>query len=365
MKAKRKWSALTVVLAVLGFLTAVAIVLQVLMAQSATFSDNFNRTVGASTRLILGKLTGWIPFSLTEWLVLLSPLIVFLLVFWLVRNIKKHDGSWKKIPEFILCVLLIVYVLFVLTLNPGYHNTGLAERLVLKDEPVAASQLSETALKILRDMEPEIDSVTFTEEGASAMPYSFDELAEKLNQAYKKLNQQYPDLLVVFEMQPKAVWHSKPWTYTHIGGMYAFFTGESNLNVYFPDYHLPFTMAHEMAHQMGIGRENEANFVAFLACCASDDPYIRYSGFTNLYTYVANALYSASADEYWLVYDQVDKRVTEEFRSYSRFFEPFRETVVSKVSDAVNDAYLSAQGTPGVISYGLVVDLAVSYYADR
>ena len=47
-----------------------------------------------------------------------------------------------------------------------------------------------------------------------------------------------------------------------------------------------------MAHQRGIAREDEANFIAFLVCMASDDPYIRYSGYLEVYEYVASSLYS-------------------------------------------------------------------------
>jgi len=61
------------------------------------------------------------------------------------------------------------------------------------------------------------------------------------------------------------------------------------------------------------------------------------------------------------VYSSLDSRVIEEMRSYSRFFEKYRDTVVSDVSDAVNNTYLVLQGTEGAKSYGMVVDLAVAY----
>ena len=47
--------------------------------------------------------------------------------------------------------------------------------------------------------------------------------------------------------------------------------------------------------------------------------------------------------------------------SYRTFFEKYRDTVVSQVSESVNNAYLVIQGTEGTKSYGMVVDLAVAY----
>ena len=151
---------------------------------------------------------------------------------------------------------------------------------------------------------------------------------------------------------------------SHISGVYTYFTGEANINVNFPDYTLPFTAAHEMAHQRGIAREDEANFVAFLVCAASDDEYIRYSGYLNLYEYVSSALYSADKDAYAEVRAKLAPEARREMAAYSAFFDKYRENVAANVTETVNNTYLTMQGTPGTKSYGMVVDLAVAYLRD-
>jgi hypothetical protein len=125
---------------------------------------------------------------------------------------------------------------------------------------------------------------------------------------------------------------------------------------------VPYTAAHELAHQRGVAREDEANFVAYLVCIESDDAYIRYSAYLNLYEYVASALYKASPELYTKVQTSLDKRVRYEMKAYSEFFEQYRDSVASEISGVVNDTYLTIQGTPGTASYGMVVDLAVAYY---
>ena len=151
-------------------------------------------------------------------------------------------------------------------------------------------------------------------------------------------------------------------TYTHISGVYTFFTGEANINTNAPDYTIPFTAAHELAHQRGIAREDEANFVAFLVCSESDDPYIRYCGYLGLCEYVLNSLYRADRDRWETTYKKLDNRAIYEMIAYNDHYEKYRDNVVGEISGAINDAYLQANGTEGSISYGLVVDLAVSYY---
>ena len=159
----------------------------------------------------------------------------------------------------------------------------------------------------------------------------------------------------------KPVMMSRAMSYTHITGVYTFFTGEANLNVDFPDYTLPYTAAHELAHQRGIAREDEANFVAFLVCAASDDAYIRYCGYRNLYDHVISALYEADPMMYSSLISYAPRPILREMRAYSQFFDQYRDSIAADVSEAVNDTYLTMQGTEGTRSYGMVVDLAVAY----
>ena len=152
-------------------------------------------------------------------------------------------------------------------------------------------------------------------------------------------------------------------TYTHISGMYTYFTGEANLNTNYPYFVNVYTTAHEMAHQRGIARENEANFLAYLVCIGSEDLYMQYSGYLNMYDYLASPLYMASPELYYEVVQSLDSRVRYDLQCYSEFFDKYRDNAAAEVSDAVNNTYLVLQGTAeGTRSYGMVVDLAVAYH---
>ena len=193
------------------------------------------------------------------------------------------------------------------------------------------------------------------------MPYSLETLNRKLNDTYARFCEDH-DFITHVNGRVKPVLVSEAMSYMHITGVYSFFTGEANLNVNFPDYTLPFTAAHEMAHQRGIAREDEANFMAFLICTSSDDPYIRYSGYLNMYEYVASALARADYDAFRMVSAHLNLEVRGEITAYNQFFKTYENSTASKVSGTVNNSYLQSQGTPGTKSYGMVVDLAVAYY---
>ena len=231
----------------------------------------------------------------------------------------------------------------------------------LDKRAVSAEELHSTAMILSSKIAQNTEGLVITAEGSSVMPYSYEELNDKLMAAYVKACDKY-DFIQSLNSNFKRIMLSEPMTYTHISGVYTFFTGEANVNVNFPDYTIPFTAAHEFAHQRGIAREDEANFVAFLVCSESDDSYIRYSAYLNLYEYVAGALYSADQQAYAEAYYSLPREARLETAAYSKFFEKYRDSVASDVSEVVNDTFLTVNGTEGVKSYGMVVDLAVAYY---
>lgn len=327
---------------------------------NSSFADWFNGGIAAVMRAFLAHLTGWIPFSLAETLILAIPVIFGVLV---CVCIRCAGHGWRRTMYCVitmLSIIALIYALFVLTFAAGYQATPLDEKMGVETREVSALELAQTALILAEGAEETLDEITFRYQSASVMPYSVDELSEKLMDAYARVCEKYT-FIQQLNSRVKPITCSEPMTYTHISGVYTMFTGEANINVNYPDYVIPYTAAHELAHQRGIARENEANFVAFLVCMESDDPYIRYSGYLNMYEYVASALYSASREYYSAVLSTLDLRMRYEMIAYSQFFDRYRENVVADVSQAVNNSYLVIQGTEGTKSYGMVVDLAVAY----
>ena len=355
-----KWLYLFPILAV------IALIVQLVCSISVGFADFMIEYICTAVRFLLAKLTGWVPFSVGEMTLILLPFALVILIALTIRlAVKFNTKVYCRTMAGLLSVICLLYTLFVFTLAPGYKSSTLDVKLGMEQVPVSADELLSTA-EILRDnAHALLDEVTFRYANFSVMPYSLDEMNDKLNAAYKKAGEKY-DFLHNFSSNIKYVILSEPMSYTHITGVYSYYTGEANLNINFPDYSLPFTAAHELAHQRGIARENEANFVAFLVCMESDDPYIRYCGYVNLMEYVMNSLYAASPDYYNRFYSTLDQKIVYEFRANSEFFDKYRENVVADVSSAVNNNYLQSQGqTAGNRSYGLVVDLAVAYFKNQ
>lgn len=343
-------------------IAVLALILHLLFLISPAVADFYNRYPGAFFRMLLATLTGWLPFSLAETLVMLLPLLIVLTLILIIRVAKGTLRDMAKMTLSLLAVLLSFLSSFTLTFAAGYRGTSLSEKLDLTEAPVSAEELESTAYYLLSELEPLLDELSFAKDGFSRMPYSFTEMNDHLQDAYQALAKTY-DFLPSFRSTIKPIILSEPLTYTHISGIYTYFTGESNINTNFPDYTLPYTAAHELAHQRGIAREDEANFIAFLVCAESDDPYVRYSGYMSIYEYVISALYRADSKAYYALLKETDSRLVGEMAAYQKFFDKYRKNVVADISSSVNDNFLQSQGqTAGVRSYGMVVDLTVAYY---
>ncbi len=342
--------------------TGISLLLLLLFRQFPAFADVFNRYISQPLRLLFALITSILPLSLAEILLILSPILLILLI---VRAIRKHSASWRAVGRYfvnIFSAALVFFILFATNFAAGYYGVPLndATKLDLDRKNSSAEELYQTALHLAEHVNREAENVAFIEKDFSIMPYRFSDMNRKLLDSYDKFCE-VNSFMGHFYSRAKPVMLSEAMSYTHITGVYSYFTGEANVNVNFPDYTLPFTTAHELAHQRGIAREDEANFIAYLICISSDDAYIRYSGYLNMYEYVANALYKADRDLYYEVRGMLKTEVRYEMVAYSNFFDQYRDSVASEISGTVNDLYLKGNGTEGTKSYGLVVDLAVAY----
>lgn len=346
---------------IIYIVTGFCAILYLIFMLSEPFADFFNRYVSSVFRAALAHLTSWIPFSLAEFMLILIPVWVFLISRAVIR---KYSSSLRETFTGIVCILSILGIVFsIFTLNfaAGYRGSTLDKKLGMSRQKVSATELYETSLILIDGIEDSLESICFENEGFSVMPYNYSGMNDKLMDAYSSASEKY-GFIQKLNSRTKPVMLSEPMSYTHITGVYTFFTGEANINVNFPDYCVVYTAAHELAHQRGIAREDEANFMAFLICLESDDAYVRYCGYLNLYEYVASALSRANKDLFNDSYSRLPEAVKGELRAYSAFYKKYEHSTASKVSETVNNTFLTSQGTPGTKSYGMVVDLAVAYY---
>jgi hypothetical protein len=178
----------------------------------------------------------------------------------------------------------------------------------------------------------------------------------------ENLAKTYP-VLDVYYPRPKPVAGSRFWLSTGlITGVYSPFTLEANFNSDAPESDRPHTICHELSHLTGFMREDEANFIAYLACRESDNPDFAYSGCLSAITHLVNAYYkSVDSDTYSAMYQSLPEQVRRDFAAENAYWEPFRDTPRREIAEKANDTYLKVNGeSDGVMSYGRCVDLIIA-----
>ena len=349
------WSIVLYAVAVLAVLT------DIISRVSVGFADFISNTIGRLIRTVFSYATYIFPFSVAEMLLWFSPVILAAVIYIAVRCVGVSKQSLIRFTAGFLSLVVSVYSLFTFSIGATYYGTKVADKMGIPRRDVSAQELYDTALLLLEGASADLGEILYPENTYSSMPYTYDEMNEKLNAAFAKVCEKYDGIDKLYS-RTKPVILSPYWTYTHISGLYTFFTGEANVNTNYPDFIMVSSAAHEMAHQRGVVSEDEANFIAFVVCTSSDDPFIRYAGYMDVYQSVVSSLASASPELYGELAKRVPKKINGDFAAYGEFFEKYSDNIAADVAGSVNNAYIENHNQPaGIKSYGMVVDLVVSY----
>lgn len=343
----------------------ISIILHLIIVNNVAFADFFNYNLSAPTRAFMSYLTVIFPFSVAEIVVFASPIILGLLIFIAIKCGKKGKTSSIRYLLVLLSVVLLIFILFVWTYSSGYHTSRVEDKMGLDRSGIGAEDIYNTTKIFIDELNLLAPDIEYDSSGASVMPYSYTEMSEKICTAYERFTEKH-DILRTYYSRIKPLIISEPMTYSHLSGIYTFMSGEANVNVNYPDFIVASTSAHEMAHQRGIAREDEANFISFAVLLESDDPFLKYSAYLDIFSNISNALYGEDKELYSQLMAGLDGRVVKDMISYSKFFEKYADSRVSEVVDSVNDSYLQANGQEmGTKSYEMVTEIVCAYLLNK
>ncbi|MBR3293093.1 MAG: DUF3810 domain-containing protein [Oscillospiraceae bacterium] len=308
-----------------------------------------------------GRCAG-VRFSAAElfWALLVLFLLGYLI--WQIRALFQKPKILLRLYRTLTTLLalgLSFYALFCLLWGVYYYGDDFIAQSGLKQEPVSVEQLERVTEYFAALANTYSSRVERDEEGC----YCADReaLLERSPDLYHVTQQRYP-CLAGPERRVKGVFCSRVMSYLDFTGFFFPFTGEANVNMDFPVALFPATIAHELAHQRGVAKEQEANFVAVLACLDSGDPDYVYSAALLAYTHLGNALYSADREAWARVYGTLNEAVRADFAKDRAYWAQF-ETPVQNVSNTVYEGFLQSYSQSlGLKSYGACVDLLVNYY---
>lgn len=342
------------------FLIVQIVVLQILSLFPSFIETYYSNGLYPIIAKTSRTLFGWIPFSIGD-------VIYFLVIFMILRWLFQIKGTWKmEWKSHLLTVvsgISIFYFLFHLLWATNYHRVPLFEKMNIEKEYSDADLLIFTEKLIVKTNEihsklEKNDSVKITN------PYSQELIFKMTLNGYTNIGNEYA-FFKYEEASIKKSLISLPLTYMGFGGYLNPFTNEAQVNDKLPMYNFPFTVCHEMAHQIGYASESEANFIGFLATIKNKDLYFQYAGYSYALKYCLRN---------WRIRDE---KVLEELKK------TIRPGILKNYDES--DAFWLQYNTPiedgfkifydnflkinkqeeGLESYSKFVNLMVNYYKEK
>ena len=325
----------------------------------------FSRGIFQVISVPVGGLISALPFSVTEMLAVLAIPVTVLLLILLIRRVIRNPGRRRavlaKASRICGWVLSVTLLLYMLLHGVNFYRFP-ADQLLELDTAVCTPEfLMEICIDLAQKASAEREGLVEDDDGCMKLSQSISATLRQASSGYRALQDEIP-ILWGGVSRAKPVQLSHLWSYTGISGMYFPMLAEANVNIDQPDFYIPATAAHELAHTRGFAREDECNFFAYLTCIQNESQDFRYSGYVLAYTYCIGALYGYNQDMGREAASHCSETMMRDLRSGSEYWKQF-EGKIRQTAEKVNDSFIQAQGIEdGVLSYGRVVQLIVGIY---
>jgi Protein of unknown function (DUF3810) len=339
---------------------AIAIVIKIFSFFPGAVERYYSNGIYPVISRFLRILFGWIPFSIGDLLYAACLLyIIISLIRFITRAFRRtlHRQYLKLCLKRCISIILWIYLAFNILWGLNYDRMPIADEMHLETSQYSKEDL-QLLVGLLVSRMNEIDSASRI---ARIKLETNDSLFRHSTESYHHLGETnradyYPNPSVKFSFYGYLA------NYMGFSGYYNPFSGEAQVNTTIPRFVQPFTTCHEIGHQLGYAKEEEANFCGFLATKSSLDPAFRYSVYVDLYLYSANALYSLDSTAFVPYRESLHPDVRQDLRDLRNFYRKY-ENPFEPVIHALYGNYLKANRQPqGINSYDEVVGLAIAYY---
>jgi hypothetical protein len=306
---------------------------------------------------ILHILLGWIPFSVGD--LFYTGIILHLLYFiWqFVRCIVKKRYGLLGFNSLKLIIGIQLFITaFYLLWGMNYFRPPAATILNLKDEGYTLNELLYIT-NLLIDSTNAHRSVLQSADtlmNNAAIYHTAEKAIKQVGSLNKALYSSYP--------AAKSALFTPFTNYMGVTGYFTPFTGEAQVNYAMPLVNKSVTACHEMAHQMGFAREDEANFVGFLAGMKSNDRLLQYSAY---YLAMQEFMQQVRRRD-TVLFNQLKSKISVPVKNdikADRLYWRHYQNQIGYITGIIYDNFLKANNQPeGLLTYNRMINLTMAYY---
>jgi hypothetical protein len=296
-----------------------------------------------------------LPVSIGD---LLYAAVVLRLLFsiWKMLKAGRHTFSKPHIGALaynVSCTLLWVYLVFNVLWGLNYSRQGIAGQVGIQVQPYNLQDV----MQLTQALQQRLNALA--EQADTTERHELDQngqLFQKAIQVYRNAETQYPFLQYRYP-SIKASLYSGIGHYIGFTGYYNPFSGEAQIKTSIPVFLKPFVAVHEIAHQVGYAKENEANFVAYLATRQAGEVHFLYSTYYNLYQYAYRDLWHLDSTAGKAFRERLHPQVVRDNEALKAYFINTRNRL-EPLMTRFYDQYLKWNR---VQSYNEVVALLIAY----
>lgn len=311
------------------------------------FSDFFSWQKNVHIRLF-----SFFPFSVGDVFYIL--LVVFIIVLLAKAIITK---KFKKNLLVFMVALNIICFFYQVFWGMLYHVTPLKNHF--KNEKIRSYEIEKIAEKYLEKC---IEDRKHIQEDANGVfrISDWEKIEDELLKNQRKIPKKFFNSTEIRHLSLKKSLFRNILSETGILGYYNPFTAETQYNPQLPDRLQPFTVAHEMSHQLGFAREQEASFIGYLMGVNSENPDLKYCTDYYVLKSVLNYLKKTNPKFVEQTINKFSKGMQRDRHFEIQFYEQ-HSGIMDAIFGISNDLFLKSNQQEGSVTYSYFVDLLISY----
>ena len=320
------------------------------------YTYTYNQKLYQRLDYILHFFTKHISFSLGD------VLYAIVVLWFLYKSYSLLKGKlFKKFFLFIFTSVLWFLCLFQLMWGLNNYKHSITEQLDLERNYTQneLDTLTYQLIKIVNDQQQQITKNITTK---VIIEKDLDLFNQTAKENYEKLPETLRNILVsnpINDVKPS--FYSIFQSYSGFSGYFNPFTHENQVNIEIPTIGMPVTVAHEMAHQLGIASESEANFFGYQVMNLSED--IRFQYAANLYAlkYCLKEYRIQGEDAYQELFIQLHPGVQQNILDSEAFWQSKRNISTFFFKHLYGRFLKINNQKDGIRSYNRFVDLLINY----
>lgn len=296
------------------------------------------------------------PFAIGDFLYALLIIYVLKNIISFIRRKQKTKKEYLSFGLKSINFVLIIYISFKLLWGLNYSRPRINEQLQISDKPYSKEQLLKLNTFFLQKLDTlgsTIDKTTFN--------LSTKQLKNVAAVTYSKLGENEPFFRYKYTSVKPA---TSSWlvSKTGIEGYYNPLSGEANINQRLPGFVLPFVTCHEIAHQIGVAKEDEANLVGYLTAIHSGNAQFQYSAYYNMLRYVLFEIRMKYPEDYNQIITQIPKQVMDNFKIEREFWAKYNGAMSIYMGKTFDKILKLNNQHKGIKSYQDIVLWLVNYH---